>query len=230
MVYTGIHYRSGAQLRGEDTRRRILEAAIEIFAAEGYDGASTRLLAERAGVNLPAIQYYFGSKEGLYRAAIERIGQEIEEQMDPTRSRVLAALEQGKLDRATVLDLLADLISAFATLVLTSSGAAKSGRKQFIARAEIEAQPALDLLHDHMLRHVLRPCAALVGRLIGRPAEDEETVLRALTLVGQVTVFCNRPALRALGWSEFDPQRLQAVQRMLRGQIETQFAATAGAK
>ena len=62
--------RPKTQTRGEDTRRRILAAALDIFAAEGYEGASTRHLAERAGVNLPAIQYYFGSKEGLYRAVI----------------------------------------------------------------------------------------------------------------------------------------------------------------
>ena len=59
------------QQRSEDTRLRILQAALEVFAAEGYDGASTRTLAQRAGVNLPALQYYFGSKEGLYRAVID---------------------------------------------------------------------------------------------------------------------------------------------------------------
>lgn len=66
-----IRVRPKTQTRGEDTRRRILEAALEIFAAQGYEGASTRALAERAGVNLPAIQYYFGSKEGLYLAVLE---------------------------------------------------------------------------------------------------------------------------------------------------------------
>ncbi len=52
---TGLHYRPGIHAKGEETMRRILEAAIEVFAAEGYDGASTRALAERAKVNLPAI-------------------------------------------------------------------------------------------------------------------------------------------------------------------------------
>jgi len=56
-----------------DTRRRILETALDRFAAQGYEGASTRQIAEGAGVNLPAIQYYFGNKEGLYRAIIDDI-------------------------------------------------------------------------------------------------------------------------------------------------------------
>ena len=47
-------FRPGSQQRGEDTRRRILETALELFATDGFEGASTRTLAERAGVNLPA--------------------------------------------------------------------------------------------------------------------------------------------------------------------------------
>src|SRR5579875_1676289 len=43
---------------------------MEVFASHGYEGATTRVLARRARVTLPAIQYYFGSKEGLYRATV----------------------------------------------------------------------------------------------------------------------------------------------------------------
>ena len=78
MAETVNRFRPGSQQRGEDTRRRILEAAFELFASDGFEGASTRTLAERAGVNLPAIQYYFGSKEGLYRAVVEQFRQQME--------------------------------------------------------------------------------------------------------------------------------------------------------
>ncbi len=56
MSATISRFRPGSHQRGEDTRGRILEAALELFAASGFEGASTRTLAERAGVNLPAIQ------------------------------------------------------------------------------------------------------------------------------------------------------------------------------
>ena len=81
-----------AQSRGEDTRRRILETALQVFATEGYEGASTRQLAERAGVNLPAIQYYFGSKEGLFRAVIDSIIERTETHMAPLAVEVKGAL------------------------------------------------------------------------------------------------------------------------------------------
>ena len=54
---------------GEESRQRLLHAAVQSFAEHGYSRASTRQIAEQAGVNISAISYYFGDKAGLYRAA-----------------------------------------------------------------------------------------------------------------------------------------------------------------
>lgn len=51
----------------ERSRRLLLEAALDEFAAKGYAGARTIEIAARAGVNRQLISYYFGGKEGLYR-------------------------------------------------------------------------------------------------------------------------------------------------------------------
>ena len=53
------------------TRREILEAAEESFAASGFVGATTRQVAARAGVNVATLHYHFGNKERLYRAVLE---------------------------------------------------------------------------------------------------------------------------------------------------------------
>ncbi|HYN42146.1 MAG TPA: TetR/AcrR family transcriptional regulator [Thermoanaerobaculia bacterium] len=55
----------------EETRREILRAGGESFAACGFVGATTRAVAARAGVNVATLHYHFGSKEGLYRAVLE---------------------------------------------------------------------------------------------------------------------------------------------------------------
>ena len=54
-----------------EARARIAAAAEEQFAARGYAGAAIRDIAKKAGVNPAMIHYYFGSKEGLYRAILE---------------------------------------------------------------------------------------------------------------------------------------------------------------
>jgi AcrR family transcriptional regulator len=51
---------------------RILAAALEAFSEHGFDGAKMRDIAARAGVTLGLLQYYFGSKQKLWRAAVDR--------------------------------------------------------------------------------------------------------------------------------------------------------------
>lgn len=54
------------------TRRRILDAALAEFSEKGFSAARIADIADRAAVNKQLISYYFGGKEGLYRALIER--------------------------------------------------------------------------------------------------------------------------------------------------------------
>lgn len=55
-----------------DKKDHILDVAEKIFSELGYDGASTRLISGEAGVNMAMLNYYFGSKEGLYLAIFKR--------------------------------------------------------------------------------------------------------------------------------------------------------------
>src|SRR5262247_3564413 len=55
------------------TKARILSAAEEVFAAKGFEGASTREIAASAGVNISSLHYHWESKETLYFAVFENI-------------------------------------------------------------------------------------------------------------------------------------------------------------
>jgi AcrR family transcriptional regulator len=52
------------------TRGALIEAATAIFAAKGYEGGSVRQITEKAKANQAAINYHFGSKDGLYREVL----------------------------------------------------------------------------------------------------------------------------------------------------------------
>lgn len=54
-----------------DTREQLLKTASRLFAEKGFEAVSTRELAREADVNLAMIAYYFGSKDGLFKAIIE---------------------------------------------------------------------------------------------------------------------------------------------------------------
>ena len=203
--------------RGEDTRLRILRAALEVFATEGYEGASTRLLARRAGVNLPAIQYYFGSKEGLYEAVIDHIAERMETQMTPVTAEIRVALSTGAPSRKELLTLLLRMLDSFVELIMDRASPDWESRALFFARAEIESAAALEPLYQRVMRRIVEPCAALVGQLLGRPAEDRKTLLHAIAVIGQVSIFCSRKSQRVLGYQtaggEAAAKAIQAVVR-----------------
>jgi TetR/AcrR family transcriptional regulator, regulator of cefoperazone and chloramphenicol sensitivity len=210
MVHLFTRHRPSTQTRGEDTRRRILETALEVFAAEGYEGASTRQLAERAGVNLPAIQYYFGSKEGLFRAVIESIIARTESHMAPLAAEVQAALANPDVSRDVLLELLCRMLEAFVSLV--TGGPHVEAKRQLFARSEVEDTPGLELLHESGKRHVFAPCRELTGRLMGAAPDDDQVELRAMALLGQVTIFCHKGA-HAPGLT---PERVRTIQDLVR--------------
>ncbi|RXZ77822.1 TetR/AcrR family transcriptional regulator [Paenibacillaceae bacterium] len=66
----------------DQSKIRIIEAARVCFARNGYDGTSIRQICEMADANLALVSYYYGSKEKLYLAVIERFSQEANEKFD----------------------------------------------------------------------------------------------------------------------------------------------------
>lgn len=61
------------QQRSLRTQQKLLNAALEAFAENGFKGTSTRDIAERAGVHHPLITYHFRNKEELWRAAADQV-------------------------------------------------------------------------------------------------------------------------------------------------------------
>src|SRR5690348_9809657 len=57
----------------EGARGQLLDAAIALFAARGYEGVSTGEVAKEAGLTQSMVHYYFGNKASLWEAAVERL-------------------------------------------------------------------------------------------------------------------------------------------------------------
>lgn len=64
-----------------DTATQLVLAAKELFSQFGYDGTSVRAITARAGANLGAITYHFGSKEALYDAVLKSVTAPIREML-----------------------------------------------------------------------------------------------------------------------------------------------------
>ncbi len=219
------HPAAGGYARGGETRSRIIAAALEVFGTHGFGGASTRMLADRAGVTLPALQYYFDGKLGVYLACAEHIAGRLALRLEPVTQRITKVLAAPGLPREHVLQLLDDFIDGFADLFLGAHEVEKW--VLFIIREQAQPTQAFDIIYDRVMRRVLGEAAALVGRLMALPSEDPRVRIRTLALIGQIIFFRTgrEAALRALGWPDFDGERLQQVKDALHAQIAAAFGA-----
>lgn len=221
------HRAGGGYARGEHTRRRLLEAGIELFAELGYERASTRAIAHRAGVSLPALQYYFGGKEGLHRACAQYITEDVRARLGPATERVRLALGRDGLTRPELLELLHAVVEPFLEGLATDR---PESWAMFFARAQGEHGVAFDAIFQQIGGRLLALVTEIVSRLLGRPAAAPEVAIRAVAIVGQLTLVRRaRPIiLRALGWPDFEGERLQTLKDVLWEGIACSLSSQSG--
>jgi hypothetical protein len=94
-------------------------------------------------------------------------------------------------------------------------------KRQQVARSEVEDTPGLEQLHESGRHHVFTPCFELVARLTDGTADDEEAELRAMALLGQVTIFCHKGAHAA----RLTPERVHIIQGLVREHTHAIFRA-----
>jgi TetR/AcrR family transcriptional regulator, regulator of cefoperazone and chloramphenicol sensitivity len=214
----------GGYARGDETRARIISAALDVFGTHGFGGASTRMLAESAGVTLPALHYYFDSKEGVYLACAEHIAERLDERFRTLTDGTSAATEATALPRGRVLDTLLSLVDGFADFFLGAHELEKW--VMFIIREQAQPTKAFDIIFERVMQRTFNTLATIVGRLLERPVSDMEVRIRTFTLIGQLVFFrtAREAALRVTGLRDFDGERLKFVKRVLRTQIAAAFA------
>lgn len=90
----------------EGRKGEILDAAVAVFASEGYAGGSMRRIAEEIGLSEPALYRYFAGKEDLFVTLIEQTGERIGAEVTPilnsaTPETLLEAAQAFLADRRT---------------------------------------------------------------------------------------------------------------------------------
>lgn len=221
---------TGGYPHSEDTRAGLIAAALEAFGESGFNGATTRAIAARAGVTLPVLAYHFNDKAGLYLACAGHIAERIGEHVRPALADVQEALARPDLPRGELVGHLVNIFSAMLVLLASEDDAPRHWTA-FISREQANPTAAFDAIYDGIMGRVVGACAVLVARLLGRSPEDSEVRLRALGFMGQVLMLRTGRAavLRTLGWPDFRDGRLAVAQAALRAQIEATFPGAVGA-
>jgi TetR/AcrR family transcriptional regulator, regulator of cefoperazone and chloramphenicol sensitivity len=167
--------------RGERARTRLLTEASRIFAEKGYATASTREICLAAGLNVAAIHYHFGGKEGLYRAAL----------VGPIEA--LAGLLDGFDAPGLSLEAsLQRLLGGFVGPSDACNPGHDAGARLFL-REMIEPTPMFAAAVAQHILPVHRAISGLLARHVGLPphAEPDEDIHRlAFALVAMANDYC----------------------------------------
>jgi AcrR family transcriptional regulator len=209
----------GGYARGDETRLRIIHAAIELFGERGFDAASTRDIAARAGVNAPALQYYFANKEGVYRACAEHIAEIVWERFAPVVQSANEKLASGA-DTPHLIDAFIDIQQVIAERMFLSP--ATASQRLFFVREQTGQEPSIasEILQTRMRAPLNRVGTELIARIGGTRIDDPVTRIRLLSLHGQMMVFnvAPRSALTLLEWTQIDAEKSALIQRTIEAQ------------
>ncbi len=223
--------RPGGYAKGQETRLRIVLTAIELFGQDGYERASTRKIALAANVSLPAVQYYFTGKQGLYLACAEHISATMQALFYPVLDEVRRSTS-GSVGRGKLIEGYVKLQDALIDFATGPSGTGKWA--MFLARERLglDTSDGFRAMRRQMGAPYTEYCATLIGRIIGRPQNDPETLIRLNSIFGQVLPF-QRPessAADALGWSRAATGQQQLVRRIIRQNTEAILRASVARK
>ena len=152
------------------TKDRILHAAEELFALQGFATTSLRQVTSRADVNIAAVNYHFGSKENLVNELFRRRMEEMSKQR-------LAALHQATETAPSQLDA---ILAAFVEPALAMAQDRHGGGAfiRVIARAYAESNDSLRKFLSDQYGHVLRDFAKAIDGCV--PGLGKEELYRRL--------------------------------------------------
>lgn len=206
-------------IRNIGIRESFIKAGLDLFGDYGLEGASTRMLAQKAGANISGILYYFGGKDGLYRAVLERVSERFNELTSDCRREVRRQLE-GPLDKTQVLVLLKNLLTA--VIQVMEGGLKLKNAEKIILREQTGPTVAFNALYDGYMKDVLTLLSTLIAKYTGQPADSDEAIIRAHTLVGQsITFVATREALlKNLGVKKLSPEQRGIIHRVILGNVE----------
>ena len=160
----------GGRLPRQERRVQLLEAALEVFVAQGYHAAAMDDIAERAGVSKPVLYQHFPGKLDLYLALLDASCDQI---VDNCR----LALESTHDNKQRVL----------ATMdVFYEYVAGDTGAFRLVFESDLTSEPAV----REQVDRVTSECAKMIASVIHEDTglTDEESRLLAVSLVGMAQV------------------------------------------
>jgi AcrR family transcriptional regulator len=198
---------AGRQEHDQSTRQKLLEAAGQVFAEQGFDRATGKEICERAGTNTAAVNYYFSGVAGLYTAVLR------EAQSRLVTAEALSAAVAGKADARAKLEAIIRLFVGILTGPTSSSWALRVA-----IREVVDPSPAGAALAEKEMRLKVRILRAVVGELMGLPADHPAVARGCVSVMAPcvlLLIYDRHTLMRAFPDLSLAPEDAEALVRYL---------------
>ena len=179
--------RPGQPLASERTRRRLIDAAGEMFAELGFHHTTVRQICQRANANIAAVNYHFKDKTGLYtevvrqsmRAArLDAVHAAFNKNAPP--EEIMHAVIKARLESLRGLDL-------------------SDWHFRIFAHELAKPTPAINVVVNEAIRPLYMRMCHLIASILKLPPDDQKTRLCAHSIIGQILFYAfARPVISRL--------------------------------
>jgi AcrR family transcriptional regulator len=192
----------------DGTSARLAAAAGELFAERGFHRTTMRDIAQRAGVNLAAANYHYGSKRALYLEVLR--GQFAA--LRASLARRGAAPTEAELARLSRADLIELLRARCEVMLETMIGPPPSLHSDLMVREMADPSEALPVIIDEFVRPMKHVMEQII-RLLAPRLSDRQVELSVYSLVGQMAHyrFMMPATLQMMGRGTYPPRLAREV-------------------
>ena len=166
----------------QETRRRLLAAAGEVFADRGFHAATIKEITDRAGASLASVNYHFSDKAELYAAVMRRLAEDTAVVVPPDDHLTGDAANR-----------LRQFIRHFCSAMMGRERA--PWEQVLMARELAEPTAALDPSHEMVMKPLSDKLSGLIAELLGLPRSDPAVGLAGASVLGQCVYYMKQRTL-----------------------------------
>lgn len=196
----------------ENSKEKILNTAIKLFAQKGFDGTSIREICKSANINICMISYYFGGKQELYQEIINNL---VESQKTYMESFLDVSEDFSNKSKKELIEKLQTVLDKFIDYFYSNVS------NDLIAFLVKEQQKSDFKINPPAIIYLRR----LVASILDKQASDKEVIFKVLFLISQI----NSPkilttfSLKVLNQEEFTNEDIQIIKNNIKTYVKATF-------
>ena len=201
-----------------DSKTKLLYSAFCEFAKNGFFGAKTRDIADRADINISSILYYFGGKKGIYAAALENIVDTVKALTGDLTARYDEVVKSGDSEEAR--RMLKEIIAKFLFL-LCGENVSRDMKTVFFSEY---SRPTAEfkILYDGLILPFHKMMATLLVQASGGKINLKDGYLYTFPLFSQLFVLSSRKETICghMEWADYNEEEKQKLLQYMVSQID----------